>query len=114
MGLLSGFAAKEVVVSTLGALLQTGADVDEESVLLRDRVRTIRVESGPRSGELLFTPLVALSLLIFVLLYMPCIATIAAVKKESGGWKWALFAAFYTTAIAYLMAMLVYQVGSLL
>lgn len=114
VGLLSGFAAKEVVVSTLGALLQTGADVDEESVLLRDRVRTIRVESGPRSGELLFTPLVALSLLIFVLLYMPCVATIAAVRKESGGWKWALFTAFYTTAIAYLMAMLVYQVGSLL
>lgn len=114
VGLLSGFAAKEVVVSTLGALLQTGDDVDEESVLLRERVRTIRVESGPRSGELLFTPLVALSLLIFVLLYMPCVATIAAVRKESGGWKWALFAAFYTTAIAYLMAMLVYQVGSLL
>lgn len=114
VGLLSGFAAKEVVVSSLGALLQMGADVDEESVLLRDRVRTIRVESGPRSGELLFTPLVALSLLIFVLLYMPCVATIAAVRKESGGWKWALFTAFYTTAIAYLMAMLVYQVGSLL
>lgn len=114
VGLLSGFAAKEVVVSTLGALLQTGGDVDEESVLLRERVRTVTVESGPRAGELLFTPIVALSLLIFVLLYMPCIATIAAVRKESGGWKWALFTAFYTTAIAYLMAMLVYQVGSLL
>lgn len=114
VGLLSGFAAKEVVVSTLGALLQTGGDVDEESVLLRERVRTVTVESGPRAGELLFTPLVALSLLIFVLLYMPCVATIAAVRKESGGWKWALFTAFYTTAIAYLMAMLVYQVGSLL
>lgn len=113
VGLLSGFAAKEVVVSTLGALLQTGGDVDEESVLLRERVRTVTVESGPRAGELLFTPLVALSLLIFVLLYMPCVAAIAAVRKESGGWKWALFTAFYTTAIAYLMAMLVYQVGSL-
>lgn len=113
VSLLSGVAAKEVVVSTLGALLQVG-DADEESVLLRERVRTVRVEHGARAGELLFTPLVALSLLVFSLLYMPCIATIAAIKKELGGWGWALFAALYTTALAYVFSLLVYQIGSLL
>lgn len=113
VGLLSGFAAKEVVVSTLGALLQTGGDVDEESVLLRERVRSVRVETGPRAGELLFTPLVALAMLVFVLLYVPCIAAVAAIKKESGSWKWALFAVVYSTGLAYILALLVYQVGSL-
>lgn len=114
VGLLSGFAAKEVVVSTLGALLQTGGDVDEESVLLRERVRSVRVEAGPRAGELLFTPVVALALLIFVLLYVPCIAAVAAIKKESGSWKWALFAVVYSTGLAYILALLVFQVGSIL
>lgn len=113
VSLLSGFAAKEVVVSTLGALLQTGSDVDEESVLLRDRIRTVRVEAGPRAGDLLFTPLVALTMLVFVLLYVPCIAAVAAIKKESGGWRWAAFAVCYSTSLAYLLSLLVYQVGSL-
>ena len=93
--------------------MQTGSDVDEESVLLRDRIRTVRVEAGPRAGDLLFTPLVALTMLVFVLLYVPCIAAVAAIKKESGGWRWAAFAVCYSTSLAYLLSLLVYQVGSL-
>lgn len=57
------------------------------------------------------TPLVALSYLVFVLLYFPCIATIAAIKNESGSWRWALFAACYTTVLAWAASALVYQVG---
>lgn len=114
VGLLSGLAAKEVVVSTLGVLLQAGPDTDEESLLLKERIVTARYDSGPRKGELLFTPIVSISLLVFVLLYMPCVAVVAAIRREAGSWKWAIFAVLYTTTLAYLVSLLVYQVGSLL
>ena len=57
------------------------------------------------------TPLAAYAYLIFILLYFPCIATIAAIKNETGSWRWALFAACYTTAIAWIVSALVYRVG---
>ena len=84
ISLLAGISAKEVVVSTLSVLVE------------------------PAQA---FTPLTAASFLAFVLLYLPCIAVFSAVRKESGSWKWPLFMAFYTTAIAYLVALLVYNVG---
>ena len=59
------------------------------------------------------TPLAAYAYLIFILLYFPCIATIAAIKNETGSWRWALFAAVYTTAVAWLVSMAVYQIGRL-
>ena len=59
------------------------------------------------------TPLAAYAYLIFILLYFPCIATIAAIKNETGSWRWALFAAIYTTAVAWLVSMAVYQIGRL-
>ena len=60
------------------------------------------------------TPLSSYAYLIFILLYFPCIATIAAIKNETGSWRWATFAACYTTAVAWLVSALVYQLGSLL
>jgi ferrous iron transport protein B len=60
------------------------------------------------------TPLSAYAYLIFIVLYFPCIATIAAIKSETGSWRWALFAAFYTTAVAWIASMLVFQLGTLL
>ena len=57
------------------------------------------------------TPLAAYAYLIFILLYFPCIATIAAIKNETGSWRWALFAACYTTAVAWIVSALVYRVG---
>ena len=113
VALLSGVAAKEVVVSTLGVLLQLGDDNDENSPALRERLHTVQWDSGELRGSLLFTPLTSLALLVFVMLYVPCIAVIAAIRRESNSWKWALFAGVYTTAIAYLGALLVYQLGSL-
>ena len=59
------------------------------------------------------TPLIAFCYLLFVLLYFPCLATIAAIKNESGSWKWALFTAFYTTAVAWIVSAAVYQIGIL-
>jgi ferrous iron transport protein B len=60
------------------------------------------------------TPLAAYAYLIFILLYFPCIATIAAIKNETGSWRWACFAACYTTAVAWIVSALIYQIGSLL
>ncbi|MDH8700671.1 ferrous iron transport protein B [Dysgonomonadaceae bacterium PH5-43] len=112
--LLSGMAAKEIVVSTLG-ILYVGIDEqnetdDEDSPLLKQRLQTEKYADGSP----VFTPLVALSLLLFTLIYFPCIATIAAIKNESGSWKWAFFTIFYTTALAWIVSFTVYQIGTLL
>ena len=97
IGILSGVGAKELVVSTLGVLYTNEGDVD--NVNLADRIP--------------ITPLVAFGYMLFVLIYFPCIATLAAIKQESGSWKWAIFAAGYTTALAWIVAFFAYQIGSL-
>ncbi len=104
VALLSGVAAKEIVVSTLG-VLYTG-DPDEDFTSLGER---IKADKRP-DGTLVFTPVVALCLMLFVLIYFPCIATIAAIKNETGSWKWALFAAGYTLLLAWLVAFAVFQI----
>ena len=98
IGLLSGVGAKELVVSTLGVLYTNEEDI--ESVNLSDRIP--------------ITPMVALGYMLFVLIYFPCVATLVAIKQESGSWKWALFAAFYTTALAWIVAFTINQLGKLL
>ena len=97
IGLISGVGAKELVVSTLGVLYVDDPDADEASLAERIPI----------------TPLVAFCYMLFVLIYFPCIASLAAIKQESGSWKWALFAACYTTMLAWLVSFVVYQVGGL-
>ncbi len=111
VSLTTGIAAKEVVVSTLGVLLQA-SDEDEGTASLVQKVRTQRWTSGPKEGELLFTPLVAFGFMVFVLISTPCFATIAAVRREAG-WKAVLFTLFYNTGIAWIVSFLIYQIGSL-
>ena len=98
IGLLSGAGAKELVVSTLGVLYANESDV----------------ESANLADKLTISPLVAFCYMLFTLLYFPCIATIAAIKGETGKWKWALFTAGYTTLLAWIVAFIVYRVGLLL
>lgn len=98
IGLLSGVGAKELVVSTLGVLYANDADAD--SVSLAERIP--------------ITPLTAYCYMLFVLIYFPCIATLAAIKNESGSWKWPLFAALYTTVLAWVVSFVVHSVGGLL
>lgn len=98
IGLLSGVGAKELVVSTLGVLYANDADAD--SVSLAERIP--------------ITPLTAYCYMLFVLIYFPCIATLAAIKNESGSWKWPLFAASYTTVLAWVVSFVVHSVGGLL
>ena len=97
IGLISGVGAKELVVSTLGVLYVDDPEVDEASLAERIPI----------------TPLVAFCYMLFVLIYFPCIAALAAIKQESGSWKWALFAACYTTGLAWLVAFSVYQIGGM-
>ncbi len=112
VSLVSGVAAKEIVVSTLGVLYQV--DNGEDSNKLIDKLRTERYQTGPKIGQTVFTPISALAFLVFILIYFPCIAVIAAIKKESGSWKWALFTIVYTTGFAWLMAFATFQIGSLI
>lgn len=102
IALVSGVVAKEVVVSTLGVLYQS-----EDEARLSARIHKEDVFQGEKG------PLVALVLMIFVLLYVPCLATVAAIKKESNSWRWAIFSAVYSTGVAWIFSFIVYQVGSL-
>jgi len=106
VSIVSGLAAKEVVVSTLG-VLYTGDSENQES--LSERIAS---DTQP-DGSATFTPLVVISLLLFVLIYFPCVATIAAIKEESGSWKWGIFSIVYTTALAWIVSFLVYQIGNM-
>jgi ferrous iron transport protein B len=112
VSLLSGFAAKEIVVSSMGILYQAGAHADEHSQTLKYQLIHEKHQSGTSIGKPVFTPLVAIAFLLFVLIYFPCIATIAAINREAG-WRWALFAMTFTTGLAWLVAFLTYQIGSL-
>jgi ferrous iron transport protein B len=100
VALMSGVGAKEIVASTMGVLYAGNEETGGES--LHDMMR--------RDG---ISPLAAFCFLLFVLIYFPCIATIAAIKQESGSWRWAAFAACYTTVLAWIVSALVYQIGSL-
>lgn len=97
IGILSGVGAKELIVSTLSVLYTNDGDID--SVNLSERIP--------------ITPLVAYCYMLFVLIYFPCIATLAAIRQESRSWKWPVFAAAYTTVLAWIVAFAVHQIGSL-
>ena len=115
IALLTGFAAKEVVVSTMGVLYQANRNAPPgESSSLESRIKEQVYTTGKREGSPVFSALAAFSFLVFVLFYLPCVAVIAAVGRESGSWKWAAFVVFYTTALAWIASFLVFQVGTLL
>ncbi|KAA6346528.1 Ferrous iron transport protein B [termite gut metagenome] len=97
IGLLTGMGAKELVVSSLGVLYANDAEANTTSLAERMPI----------------TPLVAFCYMLFSLIYFPCIASFAAIKHESGSWKWAAFTAIYTTVLAWMVSFAVYQIGSL-
>lgn len=112
VALLTGVAAKEVVISTMGVLYQADDGADENSTSLMNNINKQVYTSGPMIGQKVFNPLSAFAFMVFILIYFPCVAVIAAIKNESGKTKWAVFTIFYTTALAWLMAFAVYQLGS--
>jgi len=107
VSLFSGLAAKEIVVSTM-AVLSNSTDDDAS---FAQNLQNQTYSSGERIGEKVYSPLVAYTMMLFILLYVPCIAAITAIRKEAG-WKWAVLSVVYSTSFAWLLSLLVYQVGS--
>ncbi len=114
VALISGVAAKEIVVGTMGVLHKIDDVEGDGELRLQEQLRVDRYESGIRQGELIFTAPVALSFMIFVLLYFPCLAVVAAIRRECGSWKWAMFTLVYTTSLAWVMSFIIYNVGTLI
>ncbi|MFA5713915.1 MAG: ferrous iron transport protein B [Bacteroidales bacterium] len=110
VSIISGLPAKEIVVSSMSVLYQASDATGTESLIEQLRLQVHR--SGPNAGKRVFTPLVAFGFMLFILVYFPCIATIASIAKESN-WRWALFALLYTTILAWLLAFLLNNIGSL-
>lgn len=110
VGLIAGVGAKEIVASTLG-VLYSGDDCVADDTTEDDGTKYTALYHKMTADGI--TPLIAFCYLLFVLIYFPCIATIAAIKNESGSWRWALFAAGYTTVLAWIVSAVVYQVGRL-
>lgn len=104
IALIGGFAAKEVIVSTLGTAYSLGEVDPEESTSLSDRLA-----KDPN-----WNPVVALSVLVFIMFYAPCFVTVICIAKEAGSWKWAAFSMAFNTLFAFVMAVAVYQIGALL
>ena len=108
MATLASFPAREVIIAALGTIYNLGNKQNEESVELRS---AMQAERRP-DGRLVYTPLVALSVMVFFALCCQCGATLATIKRETGSWGYAAFTFVYMTSLAYLGALLVYQMGS--
>lgn len=110
VSLIAGVGAKEIVASTMGVLYADDESVADETSADTEKYHTLRMKMAEDG----ITPLIAFSYLLFVLIYFPCIATIAAIKGETGSWYWAIFAAVYTTLLAWIVSACCYQIGSIL
>jgi ferrous iron transport protein B len=111
ISLLAGLPAKEIVVSTMGVLYQSGS---ENTANLQNKLQNEVHQTGKLSGQKVFTGPTALAFLIFILIYFPCIGVIATIKNESGSWKWAAFTVVYTTTLAWIAAFAVYHIANLI
>jgi len=108
IALISSFAAREVFVGTMATLYSVGEDFDDESTI----IGRMRSERNPDTGQQVFRPAVAFSLLVFYAFAMQCMSTIAVVYRETKGWKWPVIQTIYMTALAYVSALIVYQLFS--
>ncbi len=108
IALITSFAAREVFVGTMATLYSVGEDADENSETLRNKMQSAkRVDGTP-----VYTKATGFSLLVFYLLAMQCMSTLAIVKKETGSWKWPLIQLLYMTVIAYTLSLITYQIFS--
>ncbi|QDT14063.1 ferrous iron transport protein B [Alienimonas californiensis] len=108
VGALASFPAREVIIATLGTIYSLGGDVDETDDGLRDALR----RSEWPDGDPVYTLPVALSVMVFFALCAQCAATLMVIKRETNSWRWPLFTFVYMTALAYIGALLTYQIGS--
>ncbi len=110
VALIASFAAREVLVSTLSIIYNTEKDVNEESPSLINAVRDAKKDDGTPA----WTPLTALTLMVFFVLAMQCMSTVAIVRRETNSWSWTIFMVAYMTALAYFVSFLTYQTGKFL
>ncbi len=111
VGLVAGIGAKEVVASTMGVLYANNDSFGDDEAYNNEGGKYDTLLAQMRADGI--TPLAAYCFLLFVVIYFPCIATVAAIKGETGSWRWAVFSAVYTTVLAWIVSAVVYQVGSL-
>jgi ferrous iron transport protein B len=112
VGLVAAFAAREVFVSTESIVNATGGDTDTTTKPLATAMQADRYTSGPNAGKPVWTPLVAVSMLIWFVLAMQCMSTVAIVRRETGGWAWPIFMIVYMNGLAYLVCLAVFQIGT--
>ena len=110
VALIASFAAREVLVSTLSIIYNVGKDADAESETLTQAIRDAKKDDG----STVWTPLTALTLMVFFVLAMQCMSTVAIVRRETNSWAWTLFMVGYMTGLAYLASFITYQGGKLL
>jgi len=112
IAVIASFPAREVVVATLGIIYNLGSEESEESENLRQKMRNATWDDD--LNQKVFTPIVALSVMVFFALCAQCAATLAVIKRETGSWKWPVFTFSYMTILAYCAALITYQIGNLL
>jgi ferrous iron transport protein B len=112
VGIVSSFVAREVFVSTMGTVYNV--DDTDSHAGQADLGKRMQADTDPRTGKHIFTPLVAVCLMIYYVLAMQCMSTVAVVRRETNGWKWPLFQIGYMTLLAWLVTFLVYHVGQAL
>ena len=120
VSIIAGIPAKEIIVSTMGVLFTSNINQNVDSIpIVVEENMSNRIKSqvhmyGDKKGEILFTSISAFSFLLFILIYFPCIATLSAVRRETGTWTWPTFMFFYTTLLAYGMSFSFYQIATYL
>lgn len=112
VSVLAAFPAREVIIATLGTIYNLGSHVDEHSTSLVEKMRNARHGEGPREGQLVFSPAVALSIMVFFALCLQCGATLVTIRQEAARWTYSAVTFGYMTTMAYLSAMAVYQLVS--
>ncbi len=112
MAVLASFPAREVIIATLGTIYNLGSDIDEESSTLIDKMRRAVWESGPKTGQPVFSVAVAMSIMVFFALCCQCGATLVTIRQEAGHWFYATFVFVYMTTIAYVSSLAIYQLFS--
>jgi ferrous iron transport protein B len=110
VALIASFAAREVLVSTLSIIYNVGKDEDAQSQTLISAIHDAKRDDGTPT----WTPLTALTLMVFFVLAMQCMSTVAVVRRETNSWRWPIFMITYMTSLAYVASMLTYQGGKLL
>ncbi len=114
VSIITGLAAKEIAVSTMGILYHADTDSPDGGRSLIAGIKEQRYSSGPEAGMHIFDPVTELGYMVFMLLYVPCVATLAAMKRESGSWKWPAFSALFTISLAWTAAFLIHHIGRLM